>query len=256
MPQPALFDLKGKRALITGSSRGLGLAMAEALGDAGADIILNGRDTHQLGAAAKTLGERGANVTALAFDISSIDSITAAIDYAENDIGPIDILINNAGHIARGPLLDFPADKLDRMMQLNVDALLHVSQAVAPHMIARGSGKIINIGSTAGKLARAGNIPYSASKAAVDSLTKGMAAEWGPLGINVNAIAPGLIGAGMNSDVLNDKKLNDFIAERVPLARWGQPQDIVGAAIFLSSPAASFVNGHTLVVDGGLTATL
>lgn len=142
------------------------------------------------------------------------------------------------------------------MMQLNVDALLHVSQAVAPHMIARGSGKIINIGSTAGKLARAGNIPYSASKAAVDSLTKGMAAEWGPLGINVNAIAPGLIGAGMNSDVLNDKKLNDFIAERVPLARWGQPQDIVGAAIFLSSPAASFVNGHTLVIDGGLTATL
>lgn len=256
MPQPALFDLKGQRALITGSSRGLGLAMAEALGDAGADIIINGRDTHQLGAAAKTMGERGAKVTALAFDISSIDSITAAIDYAENDIGPIDILINNAGHIARGPLLDFPADKLDRMMQLNVDALLHVSQAVAPHMIARGAGKIINIGSSAGKLARVGNIPYSASKAAVDSLTKGMAAEWGPLGINVNAIAPGLIGAGMNSDVLDDKKLNDFIAERVPLARWGQPQDIVGAAIFLSSPAASFVNGHTLVVDGGLTATL
>lgn len=256
MPKTNRFDLTGKRALITGSSRGLGFALAQALAEAGAEIIINGRDTHALGDAAKTLGSQGAKVTALAFDISSTDSISGAVDYAENEIGPIDILINNAGHIARGPLIDFPADKFERLMSLNVDALLYVSQAVAPHMIARGNGKIINISSSAGKLARAGNIPYSATKAAVDSLTKGMAAEWGPHGLNVNAIAPGLIGAGMNKDVLNDGVLNQFISESVPLARWGKPEDIMGAAIFLSSQAASFINGHTLVVDGGLTATL
>lgn len=256
MPKSSMFDLKGKRALITGSSRGLGFAMAKGLAEAGAEILINGRDTHLLGEAAKSLSEQGANVKAIAFDVTSPDSIADAIEHIVENIGPIDILINNVGVIIRKPLLDFPAEKFERMMSINVDAMFYVCKAVGPHMIARGSGKIINISSGSGILARAGNIPYGVSKAAVNSLTRGMAAEWAPHGLNVNAIAPGMMAAGMNEDILNDAKSNAFVSASVPAGKWGKPEDIVGAAVFLSSDAASYVNGHILVVDGGLTATL
>lgn len=250
------FSLAGRRALITGSSRGIGFAVAAALAGAGADVILNARDKVALGDACEKLASSGARARALAFDVTSTDSVGEAIEFAESDIGPIDILVNNAGMQFRSALEDFPAEKFEQVMATNVTSVFTVSQAVARHMIRRGAGKIINIGSVLSALARPSVAPYAASKAAVANLTRGMATDWAKHGLNVNAIAPGYIRTELNEALIKDNDFNSWLEARTPMGRWGDPAELGGAAVFLASEASSFVNGHILYVDGALTASV
>lgn len=256
MSIPNPFDLSGKRALVTGSSRGLGLAMAKALANAGAAVILNARDSVALGAAAQDLASTGATVNAVAFDVTSRDSINEAITHIEDEIGPIDILINNAGMQFRSSLEAFPPEKFDQVIATNLTSVFNVSQPVARYMIARGRGKIINIASLLAELSRPSIAPYAATKAAVANLTRGMAVDWARHGLNVNAIAPGYFATEMNDALLKDDKFNSWIESRTPMGRWGQPEELGGAAVFLASEASRFVNGHILYVDGAFTATV
>lgn len=256
MESLSLFSLAGRRALVTGSSRGIGFGIAGALAGAGADVILNGRDTAALGEAAERLAQSGVRARALAFDVTSEESIADAIEFAEAEIGPIDILVNNAGMQHRAPLEEFPSDKFDRIMTTNVASVFAVSKAVVPAMIRRGGGKIINICSIMSNLARPSIAPYAASKAAVANLTRGMAADWAKHGLNVNGIAPGYIRTELNEALLKNVEFNAWVEKRTPMGRWADPAELGGAAVFLASEASSFVNGHILYVDGGLTATV
>ncbi len=251
-----LFSLHGRRALITGSSQGIGLALAHGLAAAGAGIVLNGRDTQKLDAAAATLSATGASVETLAFDATDHDAVRSAIDGFEAGTGAIDILINNAGMQHRTPLEDFPADAFERLLQTNIASVFHVGQAAARHMIGRGAGKIINIASVQTALARPGIAPYTATKGAVANLTKGMATDWARHGLQCNAIAPGYFDTPLNAALVADPEFSAWLEKRTPAGRWGQVEELVGAAVFLSSDASSFVNGHTLFVDGGITASL
>lgn len=254
--KPSPFDLTGKRALVTGSSRGLGLAMARALAEAGASLVLNARDSVALGAAAADLSESGFEVSAVAFDVTSRDSVNEAVTHIEDEIGPIDILVNNAGMQFRSALEAFPPEKFDQVLTTNLTSVFNVSQPVARHMIARGRGKIINVCSLLAELSRPSIAPYAASKGAVANLTRGMAVDWAKHGLNVNGIAPGYFATEMNEALLADPKFNSWIEQRTPMARWGQPEELGGAAVFLASDASRFVNGHILYVDGAFTATV
>ncbi len=247
-----LFSLHGKRALITGSSQGIGYALAQGLIDAGAQVVLNGRDEVKLAAAAEALG--GAET--LAFDATDHDAVRAAVDGFEADHGAIDILVNNAGMQHRTELENFPADAFEKLLQTNVASVFHVGQAVARHMIARGAGKIINIASVQTALARPGIAPYTATKGAVANLTKGMATDWAKHGLQCNAIAPGYFDTPLNAALVADPEFSAWLEKRTPAGRWGNVEELVGACVFLSSAASSFVNGHCLYVDGGITASL
>jgi gluconate 5-dehydrogenase len=251
-----MFSLAGKRALVTGSSRGIGFAIAGALAGAGADVILNGRDQEALGAAAARLAESGVRTRGLAFDVTSEESVEDAIAYAETEIGPIDILVNNAGMQHRASLETWPLEKFEQVMSTNLTSAFLVSRAVARGMISRGSGKIINICSVLSNFARSSVAPYSASKAALANLTRGMAVDWAKHGLNVNGIAPGYIRTELNEALLKNEEFNAWVEQRTPMARWGEPAELGGAAIFLASDAATFVNGHILYVDGAFTATV
>ena len=251
-----LFDLTGKRALITGSSQGIGFALARGMGAAGAEIVLNGRDLGKLDAATRTLRGEGLTVHTLAFDVTDHNGVRAAVDGFEATIGPIDILVNNAGMQHRAPLEDFPADAFESLLQTNVASVFHVGQAVARHMIARGAGKIVNIASVQSALARPGIAPYTATKGAVSNLTKGMATDWAKHGLQCNAIAPGYFITPLNKALIDDPVFSDWLAKRTPAGRWGNVEELVGSCIFLASAASSFVNGTTIFVDGGITASL
>ena len=250
-----LFNLTGKRALVTGSSRGLGYAMATALASAGAAVVLNARDNVALGAAAQDLAATGATVNAVAFDVTNRESIDEAVTHIENEIGPIDILVNNAGMQFRSSLEAYPPEKFDQVITTNLTSVFNVSQPVARYMIARGRGKIINICSLMSGLARPSIAPYAASKA-VANITRGMAVDWARHGLNVNGIAPGYFATELNEALLKDDKFNTWIETRTPMGRWGQPEELGGAVVFLASEAARFVNGHILYVDGAFTATV
>lgn len=241
---------------MTGSSRGLGFAMAKALAEAGAAIVLNGRDSKALGSAAADLADQGHAVRAVAFDVTSRDSINDAIAHIEDEIGPIDILVNNAGMQFRSALEAFPPEKFDQIVSTNLTSVFNVSQPVARHMIARGRGRIINVCSMLAELSRPSIAPYAATKAAVANLTRGMAVDWAKHGLNVNGIAPGYFATEMNEALLQDEKFNAWIASRTPMGRWGAPEELGGAAVFLASDASRFVNGHILYVDGAFTATV
>ncbi|MGV8989063.1 MAG: SDR family oxidoreductase [Cypionkella sp.] len=247
-----LFNLSGRRALITGSSQGIGFALAKGLAAAGAEVVLNGRDTGKLAEAATQI----AGARTLAFDATQHEAVRVAIDRFEADVGAIDILINNAGMQYRSPLEDFPAEAFERLLQTNIASVFHVGQAVARHMIARKRGKIINIASVQTALARPSIAPYTATKGAVGNLTKGMATDWAKYGLNCNAIAPGYFDTPLNAALVADPVFSTWLEKRTPAGRWGNVDELVGAAIFLSSDAASFVNGHILYVDGGITASL
>ncbi|MEM7189791.1 MAG: SDR family oxidoreductase [Pseudomonadota bacterium] len=246
-----LFDLTGKTALITGSSQGIGYALAEGLSAAGARVVQNGRDAGKLAAAGAALG-----ATTLPFDVTDHGAVKAAIDGFEANDGPIDILINNAGMQQRAPLEDFGSADFERLIATNLTSVFNVGQACARHMIGRGAGRIINIASVMTMLARPGIAPYTASKGAVANLTKGMATDWAPKGLNVNAIAPGYFDTPLNAALVADEEFTAWIARRTPQGRWGELPELVGAAVFLSSAASSFVNGQTIFVDGGMTACL
>ncbi len=247
-----LFSLQGQKALITGSSQGIGFALAQGLSEAGAKIVLNGRDAAKLQAAQEKL--EGSEV--LAFDVTDHEGVRAAVDGYEAAHGAIDILINNAGMQHRTPLEDFPADRFEALLQTNVASVFHVGQACARHMIGRGKGKIVNIASVQTALARPGIAPYTATKGAVANLTKGMATDWAKYGLQVNAIAPGYFDTPLNAALVADPEFSAWLEKRTPAGRWGQVEELVGAAVFLASHASSFVNGHTLFVDGGITSSL
>ena len=248
----AMFDLTGKRALITGSSQGIGLALAHGLAAAGAEVVLNGRDAGKLAAA--VVGLPGARQ--LMFDATDHKAVRAAVDEFEADIGPIDILVNNAGMQHRGPLEEFPEDAFQRLLQTNIASVFNVGQACARHMIGRGAGKIINIASVQTALARPGIAPYTATKGAVGNLTKGMATDWAKHGLQCNAIAPGYFDTPLNAALVADPAFTAWLEKRTPAGRWGQVDELVGACIFLASAASSFVNGHCLYVDGGISVSL
>jgi len=251
-----LFDLTGKTALVTGSSQGIGQSIAIGLASAGANIVMNGRDTGKLADAASALRQAGTTVHELAFDVTDHNVAQAAVDGFESETGPIDILVNNAGMQHRTPLEDFPLEAFERLMKTNVTSVFSVGQAVARHMIARGRGKIINIASIQSALSRPGIAPYTTSKGAVANLTKGMATDWAPKGLQVNAIAPGYFDTPLNAALVADPDFTAWISKRTPTGRWGQLPELQGAAIFLASDASSYVNGQTLFVDGGMTACL
>lgn len=251
-----LFSLVGQSALITGSSQGIGFALARGLAEAGARIILNGRDDAKLQAAAATLRGEGATVDTLQFDATDHEKVRAAIDGYEADTGAIDILVNNAGMQYRTELENFPADAFEKLLQTNVASVFHVGQAVARHMIGRGKGKMINIASVQTALARPGIAPYTATKGAVGNLTKGMATDWAKHGLQCNAIAPGYFDTPLNAALVADAEFSTWLEKRTPAGRWGNVEELVGACVFLSAPASSFVNGHILYVDGGITASL
>lgn len=251
-----LFNLSGKTALITGSSQGIGLALARGLAESGAQLILNGRDTAKLSQAAEQLQGGGHSVLTSAFDVTDHDAVRAAVDAIESDGTKIDILINNAGMQHRTPLEDFDPAAFEKLLQTNIASVFHVSQAVARHMIKREAGKIINIASVQTALARPGIAPYTATKGAVGNLTKGMATDWAGYGLQCNAIAPGYFDTPLNAALVADPDFSAWLEKRTPAGRWGKVEELVGAAVFLSSGASSFVNGHTLYVDGGITASL
>ena len=251
-----LFDLSKKTALITGSSQGIGFALAKGLAEAGASIILNGRDTTKLAGAAEELAKSGATVNQLPFDAVDHAAAKTAIDGFEDSQGPIDILVNNAGMQFRTPLEDFPEDMFTKLLATNVSSVFNVGQAVARHMIVRGNGKIINIASVQTSLARPGIAPYTATKGAVGNLTKGMATDWAQHGLQCNAIAPGYFDTPLNAALVADPEFSAWLEKRTPAGRWGKVEELIGACIFLSSAASQFVNGQTLYVDGGITASL
>jgi gluconate 5-dehydrogenase len=250
-----LFDLTGRTALVTGSSLGIGFALARGLAQAGARIVLNARAAGRLAEAAQVLRGEGFAVDTLVFDVTDAAAVKAAVDGYELE-RPIDILINNAGMQHRGPLEDFEVDAFDRLMRTNVNSAFYVGQAVGRHMIARGAGRIINIASVQTALARPGIAPYTASKGAIANLTKGMATDWAKHGLNCNAIAPGYFDTPLNAALVADADFSAWLEKRTPAGRWGKVEELVGAAVFLSSKASSFVNGQTIFVDGGITASL
>ncbi len=251
-----LFDLTGRRALITGSSQGIGFALAEGLGRAGAGVLLNGRDQAKLDAAIARLRELHSEVDGVMFDVTDPRQVENAVARIESDLGPIDILVNNAGIQRRQPLEDFPVTTWREVMTTNLDSVFYVSQAVARRMIKRGQGKIINIASLQSEAARPGIAPYAASKAAVKNLTKGMCADWARHGLQVNAIGPGYFDTPMNKALVEDPAFDSWLRKRTPAGRWGKIEELQGTAIFLASRASDFVNGQTIYVDGGVLAVL
>jgi gluconate 5-dehydrogenase len=251
-----LFSLEGRTALVTGSSRGIGYAIAEALGAAGARLVLNGRSGAALEEAAARLRQTGIEVAISVFDVTDPAAVGPAVDAVEASVGPIDILVNNAGIQRRAPLDVFKDEDWRELMSTNLDSVYYVSKAVARHMIPRGRGKIINIGSVQCELARPGIAPYTASKGAVKNLTKGMCADWARHGLQVNAIGPGYFATPLNRALVEDPAFDEWLRKRTPAGRWGRLEDLHGAAVFLASGASDFVNGQTLYVDGGILSVI
>lgn len=250
------FDLSGRVALITGSSRGIGLALARALGEAGATVVLNARSAGALDDAAALLRGDGLTVEVQAADITDGEAVTAMIDSIESDVGPLDIVVNNAGMQDRAPILDFPVDRFRSLLELNLIAPFAVAQAAARPMAARGRGKIINIGSVQSELGRPTIVPYTASKGGLNLMTRGLCADLGPLGIQVNTLAPGYFATELTEALVNDEDFSAWVSSRTPAGRWGRVEELGGAVVFLASDASSFVNGQTLFVDGGMTAVV
>jgi 2-deoxy-D-gluconate 3-dehydrogenase len=253
MSLPALFSLTGKRALVTGASRGLGRAMAEALAGAGADVVCASSRAGGARATLEAIRALGREATEVVADLGDRDAVLRLAE-AVDRIGPVDVLVNNAGTIRRHPAADYPLADWDVVLRTNLDATFLLSQHFGRAMIARGAGKIVNVASL---LAFSGGITvpaYTASKHAVAGLTKALANEWGRHGVQVNAIAPGYFRTDNTQALQDDATRSEQIAARIPAGRWGEPADVAGAVVFLASHASDYVNGHLLVVDGGWMA--
>ncbi len=251
-----LFDLSGRIALVTGSSRGLGLVMARGLARAGARIIVNGRRPDTIEQAAEALRAEGHEATAECFDVIDEQAVGAGVEGIERDVGPIEILVNCAGVNRRGPVEELPTEAWHGVLNVNLNGPFHVSRAVGPGMIERRRGKIINICSLLSDKARPGCAPYAASKAGLAMLTRSLAAEWGRHGIQINAIGPGYFLTDMTQVLKDDPEFDRWVEQETPAGRWGRPEELVGCAVFLASDASSFVNGQVIYVDGGWLASL
>jgi len=249
-----LFGLKGKRSLITGSGRGIGFTIAGGLADAGSSIILNDIEEERLEKAVSEMKERGHDAYGIPFDVRIEKDVDRQILSIEKEIGPIDVLVNNAGIQIRGPLEDFRYEDWKRIIDINLTGVFTVSKSAARGMIKRKQGKIINICSIQSELARPTIAPYTASKGGVRNLTRGMATDWGKYNIQINGIAPGYFKTEMTKSLYEDKTFDSWLCSRVPANRWGDPSELKGAAVFLASRASDYVNGHLIYVDGGLLA--
>ncbi len=249
-----LFDLTGRRALVTGSSQGIGLALARGLAEAGALVVLNGRDAGKLAVAAAGLAEFGVHTAA--FDVTDQPGAEAAVAALESRLGPLDILINNAGITRRFPATELPESAWREVMAVNLDGLFFMAQAVGKRMVARGHGKIVNICSVQSDLGRPGTAAYAASKGAARMLTRTLCAEWAKHGVQVNGLAPGYFATELTKPLVDDPAFTAWLCQRTPAGRWGRVEELVGAAVFLSAPASDFVNGTMVYVDGGMTAVV
>jgi len=251
-----LFDLHGKTALITGSSRGLGHAIAEGLAQAGARIIINGTQVERTHAAQQSLQAAGYDVEALVFDVTDEQAILKAFETLdERQIG-VDILVNNAGIQLRKPMVELLTQDWSKVIDTNLTSCFVMGREAAKRMITRGHGKIINIASLTSELARATVAPYTVAKGGVKMLTKAMAAEWAVHGLQANAIGPGYMITDMNQALIDNPAFDAWVKGRTPAKRWGKPEELVGAAIFLASDASNYVNGQVVYVDGGMISVL
>jgi len=253
----SLFDLTGKRALITGATHGLGMSMATGLAKAGAEIIVNGQNPGKLEAAINEYAGLGIKAHGYIFDVSDEESVKSNVDKIETEVGPIDILVNNAGIIKRIPALQMDVADWEQVLRVDLTGPFIMSKHVGKYMVQRGSGKIINICSMMSEVGRETVSAYAAAKGGLKMLTKNLATEWAKHNIQVNGIGPGYFATTQTAPIRVDgHPFNDFIVRRTPAQRWGNPGDLQGAVIFLSSQASDFVNGHILYVDGGILASL
>jgi gluconate 5-dehydrogenase len=255
---PDLFDISGRVALVTGSSRGIGKALAAGLVEAGATVVLNARGEERLTQTRDELADShpGASIHAVPFDGTDSAEVARGIDAIESEVGPIDILVNNTGMQHRTTFVDFPEDVWNALLSTNLTSAFLVGREVARRMTSRGRGKMINICSVQSMLVRPGIAPYSATKGALAQLTKGMCADLGPAGIQVNAIAPGYFRTELTAPLVEDEAFTSWVEGHTPAGRWGDVEDLIGALRFLSSDGSDFVNGQILYVDGGMTCVL
>ncbi|MFP4704680.1 MAG: SDR family NAD(P)-dependent oxidoreductase [Spirochaetaceae bacterium] len=251
-----MFSLTGKTALVTGSSRGLGLIFAEGLASGGATVVLNGRNETTLEHALESLRRNGHRVTSKAFDITDQAAVQTAISELESSGYSIDILVNNAGVQQRAPLHEFPEEDWRRILEINLTGAFIVSKYVAQGMIRRGGGKIINICSMQSDLGRSTIAPYAASKGGLKMLTKGMAVDWARYNIQVNGLGPGYFITEMTKPLADDPAFDSWLTRRTPSGRWGDPEEMIGALLLLASQASTYINGQILYVDGGLSAAI
>lgn len=253
-----LFDLEGKVALVTGATHGLGMAMANGLGAAGAHLVINGNSSQEkIDSALEAYTTAGIKASGYRFDVTDEREVEAAVEAIESDVGPIDILVNNAGIIRRVPLLEMPLDEWELVVKTDLTSVFVVSKAVVSRMVKRGRGKVINICSMMSELGRDSVGAYAAAKGGLKMLTRNMATEWARHNIQVNAIGPGYFATEQTKPIRVDgHPFNDFIVGRTPAGRWGDPDDLQGTAVFLASAASDFVNGQIVYVDGGILATI
>ena len=251
-----LFDLSGRTALVTGSSRGLGRAMAEGLAASGARVVLNGVSPDRLAEAEADMRAAGFDVLTAAFDVTDEAAVIAAFQKLDQDGIQIDILVNNAGIQHRQPMMELATADWRRVIEADLTSAFVIGREAARRMAERGRGKIINIGSLTSELARATIGPYTAAKGGIKMLTRAMAAEWGELGIQTNTIGPGYMLTDMNEALVNNPEFHAWVKNRVPMRRWGKPEELAGVAIFLASDASNYVNGQLIMADGGIAAVL
>ena len=249
------FDLSGQLALVTGGGSGLGLAIARGLAGAGARVVLNGRDRGKLDAAASLLRHDGSEVLVAPFDVTDAEAVAAGIAAIERDIGPLDIVVNNAAVNQRAPLDAFSTDDWHKLLAANLDGPFFVARSVIPGMRERRRGKIINICSLASEIGRPNIVPYATSKGGLQMLTRALAVELAPHNVQVNGIAPGFFKTEMNAPLIANAEFSAWVAQRTPAGRWGEPPEVAGAAVFLASRAADYVTGHVLFVDGGFSVS-
>ena len=250
------FDLSGRLALVSGGGSGLGLAIARGLAEAGARVVINGRTAAKLDAAVASLRADGLLADAAVFDVADPEAVRTGVGDLASRIGPVDILVNNAGVQHRAPIDEFTDADWRRVMGTNLDAPFYLARAVVPAMKSRRAGKIINIASIMSRLSRPTTVPYQVSKGGIAMLTRGLAVELAPHGIQVNAIAPGFFRTEMNEALTSNPEFDAWVKKRTPAGRWADPGELAGAAVYLASPAAAFVTGQILYVDGGFTAAM